>query len=96
VLEPEYGELAERTLDAIEHDKERRPLWNAILDAIDLVCDHPESAQAMRERIEFPEREFGVWQVAIHCRDEDEDWVLWWHRERNTAVIPYIGRRIFR
>lgn len=44
LLEPRYSDLADRQMDTVEHDKERRDLWNAIVDAIELICDHPGSA----------------------------------------------------
>ena len=54
MLEPAYGEHVVPVLDKIEHDPSRRALWNAICDAIDLVCDQPDSAEARREAIRLP------------------------------------------
>ena len=95
VLEPEYGEHVIAILDRIEHDPTRQPLWNAICDAIDLICDHPDSAEARREAVRTPGG-FKVWQVPIRCRTEDDDWVLLWHEDGPNAVIVYVGSRMFR
>jgi hypothetical protein len=95
VLEPAYGEHVLPVLDKIENDLSRRALWNAICDAIDLVCDRPDSAEARREAIRLPSGAT-LWQVPIHCYIEDDDWVLLWHPEESDAVISYIGSRMFR
>jgi len=92
VLDPKYEERAAATLDQIEPDLSRKALWNAICDAIDLVCDHPESAEARRESIRTLGQQ--VWQVPIRCRTEDDDWVLWWRPEKSEAHIFYIGPRL--
>jgi hypothetical protein len=92
VLDPMYEERAAATLDQIEHDPSRRALWNAICDAIDLVCDHPDSAEARREAIRTLSQP--VWQVPIRCRVEDDDWVMWWRPVKSEAHIYYIGPRL--
>jgi hypothetical protein len=95
MVEPAYGEHVVPELDKIENDSSRRPLWNAICDAIDLVCDHPESAEARREAILLPSG-VTLWQVPIRCYVEDDDWVLLWHADGDDAVISYLGSRAFR
>jgi hypothetical protein len=95
VLEPAYGPYVLPVLDKIEHDADRRPLWDAICDAIDLVCDRPESAEARREAIRLPSGAT-VWQVPIRCHLEDDDWVLLWQQNGDNAVISYVGSRMFR
>jgi hypothetical protein len=95
MLEPVYGDHVVLVLDKIEHDPGRRALWNAICDAIDLVCDHPESAEARREAIRLPSGAT-LWQVPIRCYVEDDDWVLLWHQDGDDAVISYVGSRTFR
>jgi hypothetical protein len=96
VLEPSYGEHVVPVLDQIEKDPTRRALWNAICDVIDLVCDHPDSAEARRERLIIGKSDVVVWQVPIRCRVEDEDWVLLWSQDSDEAVISYIGPSTFR
>lgn len=95
MLEPAYGEHVLPALDKVENDTSRRALWNAICDAIDLVCDNPESAEARREAIRLPSGAT-VWQVSIRCYLEDDDWVLVWRPEGDDAVIVYVGSRMFR
>lgn len=97
MLEPTYSSLVDSALDKIEYDPSRRPLWNAICDAIDLVCDQPDSADARREQVRTPTGLI-LWQVPVWCRAEDDDWVLLWHRDDDarSAVIVYIGPDRFR
>jgi hypothetical protein len=95
VLEPAYGEHVLPVLDKVENDPSRRALWNAICDAIDLVCDYPDGAEARREAIRLPSGAT-LWQVPVHCKVEDDDWVLLWHPDGGDAVIVYVGSRLFR
>ena len=94
MLTPEYGEPATSALDSIEPDPARKALWNAICDAIDLICDHPGSREARVEQVRLVEPKLSVWQVPVRCRSEDDDWVVWWHQDGDLAVIPYIGPRL--
>jgi hypothetical protein len=89
VLHPRYKPLVERVLDQIDHDEKRVALWNAVADAIDLVCDEPGSAQARHERVDFPERGMVLFKVPIRTRDED--WMLLWHQYEDEAVFEYLG-----
>lgn len=95
MLEPAYGEHVIPVLDAIEKDESRQALWNAICDAVDLVCDQPDSAEARRGAIRVPSGHT-LWQVPIRCYLENDDWVLLWHRDGDDAVISYVGTRMFR
>jgi hypothetical protein len=95
VLEPSYGAYASAALDKIEKDRIRRKLWNAICDAIDLVCDRPDSAEARLEAVRLPSG-LTIWQIPIRCPVEEDNWVLLWHRDGEEAVIHYIGSSIFR
>jgi len=96
VLEPEYGENVVEVLDKIEYDPGRKALWNAICDAIDLVCDQPDSAEARKDGLALPSSGTKMWMVPIRCSVEDDDWVLVWFREADTAIIQYIDPRGFR
>jgi hypothetical protein len=93
--EPAYGEHVIPVLDGIESDPDRRALWNAICDVIDLICDRPDSAEARREAIRIPSG-VTVWQVPIRWPVEDDDWVLLWYPDDKDAVIAYVGSRMFR
>ncbi|MBT8227023.1 MAG: hypothetical protein HKP61_01390 [Dactylosporangium sp.] len=94
MLEPAYGEHVIPVLDAIEKDPTRQALWNAICDVIDLICDHPDSAEARREAIRMPSGRT-VWQVPIRCHLEDDNWVLLWKPEGPDATIVYVGSAMF-
>ena len=91
MLEPVYGEGVPEQLDRVEHDTGRRALWNAIVDAIDLVCERPDSAEAHRYALSFS-GDRKAWRVPVRCRVEDEDWVLVWFPDPPDAVILYVGR----
>ena len=92
-LEPSYAPEVMTQLEKIEHDTTRERLWEAICDAIDLICDYPESGQARRQA--WRRRAGGpVWQVALRNTGEDEDWVVLWFRNHDEAKIVYIGPAI--
>lgn len=93
MLTPEYGELADSALDKVEHDPARKELWNALCDAIDLICDHPGSKDARFEQVRLYDTKLVVWMVPVRCRTEDDDWVVMWQQDGDVAVIPYIGPR---
>jgi hypothetical protein len=95
VLEPSFSEHANAALQKLEHDRSRKALWNAICDAVDLVCERSDSAEARLEAVRLPSG-LTVWQVPIRCRVEDDDWVLLWHRDGDDAVIHYVGNAMFR
>lgn len=85
--EPLYSPDAARALDALEADSTNSRLWNAVCDAIDLICDHGDTAEARREQL----RTTGgtaVWKVAIRTHD---DWVVLWWPQGDAAYIGYIG-----
>ena len=93
MLDPLYEEQVTKVLDEIEHDPSREALWNAICDALHLVCLNPGSAEAHREEIRTLTNP--MWQVPIRCRTEDDDWVLLWRPEGADAHIYYVGPRRF-
>jgi hypothetical protein len=95
VLEPAYGEPVVLILDKIENDPTRRALWNAICDAIDLICDHPDSGEARRDELNTTHSKT-VWQVPIRCPIEDDNWVLLWYPDGPDAKIVYVGSGLFR
>jgi hypothetical protein len=95
MLEPAFSELADRQLREVEGHPDRRALWNAICDVVDLICDHPDSALARRELIHLPSGAH-IWQIPIRCPVEDDNWVLLWHQDGGDAVIHYVGSALFR
>jgi hypothetical protein len=47
-LAPRYAPEVMIQLENVEQDASRSRLWDAICDAIDLICDYPESGGARR------------------------------------------------
>jgi hypothetical protein len=87
IREPLFSAQAADALDALErgHDS---ALHDAVCDAIDLICDHGDSAEARREQLRTSHGT-PVWKVAVRTRHDD--WaVLWWPVDRD-AQISYIG-----
>ncbi len=95
MLQPEYSRAADAALNRIEHDPSRKKLWNAICDAIDLVCDRPDSAEARKEAMHLHGRSLTVWKVPVSTPWEDRDWVLLWFPSGEEAVILYVGEESF-
>jgi plasmid stabilization system protein ParE len=94
VTEPDpvvYSRQASETLDKIEADPEASHLWNALCDALDLIIDHPDSAQARRAALRTAAGTT-VWYVTVRAPRETDDWmVLWQHNEADQILIAYIG-----
>ena len=87
IRKPSYSQQAETVLNAIEAGADAR-LLNAVCDAIDLICDHGDTAAARREQL-LTQMENPVWKVAV--RDSHHEWsVLWWPHG-DVATIYYIG-----
>ena len=89
-LEPVYSPQASKMLDLVEADVERVDLWNAIVDALDLICDAPASAAARRDALRTPAGHT-IWKVTVRYRGDDDDWVVLWQRRDDEALIAYIG-----
>jgi hypothetical protein len=85
--EPAYSPQAAAALDALDESNDLE-LYNAVCDAIDLICDHGDTAEARRQQyrtaIGTP-----VWKVAV--RTQHDDWVVLWWPEGRDARILYIG-----
>src|SRR5437867_13449665 len=94
-LEPRYSTQFTDAITKVEDDPARVELWNAICDAVDLVCDrYHDSAEVRREQVRTSQ---GVLhQIPIRCHTEDDDWVLLWHQVGHMAVFEYVGSRLFR
>ncbi len=98
MLEPEYGPVVAEVLDQIEGDAGRRELWDAVQDAIDLVCDLPDSREARMRAIRVyddPSREpYTVYGVDVRTREEN--WILLWRPDKgldgdDVALFVYLG-----
>lgn len=94
MTEPEpviYSRQANETLDKIEADPEATALWNALCDALDLIIDHPDSAQARRAGLRTAAGTT-VWHVTVRAPRETDDWsILWHHNDAGQILIAYIG-----
>ncbi|NEE03120.1 hypothetical protein [Phytoactinopolyspora halotolerans] len=91
-LEPLYSSAAATTLDGEESDPARSQPWNAICDAIDLICDRPDSAEARRTALRTRDGNT-VWQVAVRGGG---DWVVLGFPRPPDALIAYIDTADFR
>lgn len=89
-LEPVYSPQASKMLDLVEVDPERVDLWNAIIDAIDLICDAPTSAATRRDALRTPTGHT-IWKVTVGYRGDNDDWVVLWQPRDGEALIAYIG-----
>lgn len=89
-MEPRYGDGVDLVLDKLENDVERRALWDAVADAIDLICDYPDGAQARRYSMRLQSGKI-VWRVPVRVGSENDDWCVIWSPDGEDAVIRYIG-----
>lgn len=86
-----YSRQASEALDKIEASPERVELWDALCDALDLIIDHPDSAQARREALRTATG-MTVWRVTVRVPRDSDDWaVLWHHDDVGRILIAYIG-----
>jgi hypothetical protein len=84
-LDPNY---AEGVWEAVEKSYVDLRLYNAICDAIDLVCDRPGSAEARHSSAITVSGE-RVWIVPV--RGHNEDWKLIWRPRGEFADLLYLG-----
>jgi len=89
-LEPVYSPEASKQLDRLEDDPNEGALWDAVVDAIDLICDAPTSAEARRDALRTPNGQT-VWKVPVRYYIPEEDWVVLWQPRGDDALIAYIG-----
>lgn len=85
--EPLYSEQAARVLDELEKGSDTR-LNDAVCEAIDLICDFGDTAEARREQLRTAEGT-PVWKVSV--RGADSGWVMLWWPAGNDAQIYSIG-----
>ena len=93
MAEPVYTPETAKVLDEIETDPTRVDLWNAICDAIDLVCDQPGSAGARRNALRDLAGRL-LWAVPVRTRTAD--WLLLWRPVDDEVLIAYLGPAAFR
>jgi hypothetical protein len=85
--EPVFSQQAADTLGRLETGTDAR-LNDAVCDAIDLICDHGDSAEARREQLRTAEGT-PVWKVTVRGRLEGCV-VLWWPLGDDAQVF-YVG-----
>lgn len=90
-LEPEYSKEAADMLDQIDQDPSRDALWRAICTALNLICDAPDSAEARVDEIRLFAAGIVYWGIPLRVQAEDQDWVIYWHRQDDLALIAYVG-----
>ena len=83
--EPIYSAAAAEVVSHLE-DGQDRALLNAVADAIDLVCDHGDTAEARREQLRTSAGT-AVWKVTIRG---SAGWVLLWSPSGTEALIHHI------
>ena len=91
LFSPEAGDVP----DEPEKDESNARLVDAIGDALDLISEHPGSAQAKHRGL----RTVGghsVWLVPVQGLYQDEAWVVLWQPRGDDALIAYIGPEDFR
>jgi hypothetical protein len=87
----EYGEGVGEQLDKIMFDLSRRPLWQAVVDAINEILDHPESARS-KEHLMVTSHGGEVWRVPLRVSSERDDHsVLWSYNEEDLPTVLYVG-----
>ncbi|MFG2110178.1 hypothetical protein [Micromonospora chersina] len=94
-MSPRFSPGALRVLDELDGNPENDGLIEAIWDVIDLVAEHPNSAQARRRALRTP-KGHPVWLVPIPFKQATETWVLLWQPQEDEALIAYIGPDDFR
>lgn len=85
--EPVYSEQAADVLGRLAAGSDAR-LNDAVCDAIDLICDHGDTAEARREQMRTAQGT-PVWKVSV--RGPNIDWVVLWRPVDDDAQIYYIG-----
>ncbi len=91
LFSPEAGEV----LDLLEKDSSNTRFVDAIWDALDLIAEHPGSAQA-RHRSLRTAGGHTVWLVPVRGQYDDESWVVLWQPRDDDALVAYLGPADFR
>ena len=89
-LDPRYSPQAAEQLDRLAADPATGSLYDAVCDAIDLICDHPRSAEARRESLRTQAGNT-VWRVPVRYFRDEESWLLLWQPLGEEALIACIG-----
>lgn len=79
---------ADAQLDALQLGPDAE-LWNAVCDALDLIVDRPDSAEARREAIVTAAGRT-IWMVPVRHSSLD-DVVVLWAVENDIEYVLYVG-----
>lgn len=86
-----YSRQASDALDRFEADADATALWNALCDALDLIIDHPDGAEARRVALRTATGST-VWRVPMRVPREAGDWAILGHRDdAGQILIAYVG-----
>jgi hypothetical protein len=86
---------AGEALDVLEKDSSNNWFVDAIWAVLDLIAEHPGSAQA-RHRALRTAAGHPVWLVPVRGLYDDEAWVVLWQPRADDALVAYIGPADFR
>ena len=89
-----FSSEAGEVLDELEKDASNAGLVDAIWDALDLITEHPGSAQA-RHRALRTAVGHSIWLVPVRGQYDEEVWVVLWQPRDDDALIAYIGPEDF-
>ena len=87
IREPHYSVEVEIILNGLEQGSDTR-LLNAVCDAIDLVCDHGDSAKARAEML-ITKSGKHIWKTQVS--DRRYDWCVLREPREELAIIHFIG-----
>jgi hypothetical protein len=90
-----FSPEASEALDVLEKDSSNTRFVDAIWDAMDLIAEHPGSAQA-RHRALRTAGGHTVWLVPVRGLYDDESWVVLWQPRDDDALVAYLGPADFR
>lgn len=86
---------ARGVLDELEKEDSKAGLFDSVWDTLDLIMEHPGSAQARRRGLRTAGGK-SVWLVPVSGLYDDEAWVVLWQPRGDDALIAYIGPDDFR
>jgi hypothetical protein len=90
-----FSPEASEVLDVLEKDSSNTRFVDAIWDVLDVITEHPGSAQA-RHRSLRTAGGHTVWLVPVHGLYDDEAWVVLWQPRDDDALVAYLGPADFR
>ena len=90
-----FSPEASEVLDVLEKDSSNTRFVDAIWDVLDLITEHPGSAQA-RHRSLRTAGGHTVWLVPVRGLYDDESWVVLWQPRDDDALVAYVGPADFR